>query len=341
MSDRPNIRPHPSSPGMSLADIYYIIFRHKWKILAISGMGIVLALLLPLIWQLPYQSEAKLFIRYVLESKSPGQVGTGANDARVKSPDERGENVINTELEILTSLDLAQQVADTVGPQKILAKVGGGSDKYTAAAVIHKNLTAEVPKKSNVIRMLFQHPDPDVVQPVLNQLIDAYLKKHAEIHRSVGVFDDFLTQETDQLRSRLVQTEDELRKAKAKAGVFSLDDSKKVFTEQNSKIQQAIFDAEAELAERKAAVNALANLLHTTVPSIGASVSPASSTTSTAAVDTAALLVNSSTNNVPALVETNGAVQTNAALVFSMPPAARRPANNLADSQKTNTNTNA
>src|SRR5205823_2688689 len=99
------------------------------------------------------------------------------------------------------------------------------------------------------------------------------------------------------------QTEDELRKAKTKAGVFSLDDSKKVFTEQNSKIQQAIFEAEAELAERQAAVNALANLLHTTVPTIGSSnILPASSTAPAGAVDAAALLVNSSTNNVPALV---------------------------------------
>ena len=71
------------------------------------------------------------------------------------------------------------------------------------------------------------------------------------------------------MRSRLVQTEEELRNAKAKAGVFSIDDTKKVFTEENSKIQQAIFDAEAELAERQASVAALTSLLHTpgTLPS--------------------------------------------------------------------------
>lgn len=246
---------------MSLADIYFVIFRHKWKILIIGGSGILLALLLPLVWRLPYQSEAKLLIKYVLDSKSPGQVGV--NDSRFKSPDEGGENIINTELEILTSLDLAQHVADSIGPQKILAKAGGGNDKFIAAALIHKNLLVEVPKKSNVIRVVFQHPDPEVVQPVLAALIDNYLQAHSEIHRSVGVFDDFLSQETDQLRSRLVQTEDELRKAKAKAGILSLEDTKKVYTEQSSKIQEAIFEAEADLAERQASVNELAKLLHT------------------------------------------------------------------------------
>src|SRR5207247_7499943 len=109
---------------------------------------------------------------------------------------------------------------DAVGPQKILAKAGGGSDKYAAAAFIHKSLLADVPKKSNVIRIVLQHPDPDVAQPILSQLVDTYRKKHAEIHRSVGVFDDFLTQETDLLRSRLVQNEDDVKKAQTKAGDF-------------------------------------------------------------------------------------------------------------------------
>src|ERR1041385_8255830 len=264
MTDKPLVRPHPPSGiSLSLGDIYHILFRHKWKITAISAAGLLIALLLPVVWHLPYQSEAKLFIRYVPETKSPGQIG--ANDARVKSPDERGETIINTELEILTSVDIAQQVADAIGPQKLLAKAGGGNDRNIAAAMIHLNLLAEVPKKSSVIRIVFQHPNPEIVQSVLDQVIKTYRSKHAEIHR-VGVFDDFLTQETDQLKSRLAGTEEDLRKAKAKAGVLSLEDSKKVFTEQNSKIQQQIFDAEAELAERKAAVNELSKLLHAPVP---------------------------------------------------------------------------
>jgi len=78
-------------------------------------------------------------------------------------------------------------------------------------------------------------------------VIDDYFKKHAEIHRAAGTSDDFLTQETDQLRSKLAQTEQELRKAKNKAGVISLDDSRKAYTEQIAKIRQEIFDAEAQL----------------------------------------------------------------------------------------------
>ena len=127
MTQRPPSRPHPA-PGLTLADIYFVLFRHKWKILIIASTGILISMLLPLVWRLPYQSEAKLFIKYVLESKTPGQLGANGT-----SMDERSENVINTELEILTSLDLAQQVAESVTPQKILAKLGGGNDKNAAS----------------------------------------------------------------------------------------------------------------------------------------------------------------------------------------------------------------
>src|SRR4051794_23767342 len=110
----------PPSPGITLGDIYYVLFRHKWKIISVSAIGLIIALALPSLISRPYQSQAKILIRYVVESKSPGQVSGG--DSRVKSPDEGGASIMNSEIEILTSRDLAQQVADIVGPEKILGK---------------------------------------------------------------------------------------------------------------------------------------------------------------------------------------------------------------------------
>jgi succinoglycan biosynthesis transport protein ExoP len=258
MTDRPPNRTQtPAGINLSLGDVYHIIFRHQRKILMILGAGVIVSLLLPVIEKVPYASEAKLYIRYVLESSSPT---ADAHDPRIKSPDTRGESIINTELEILTSLDLAQQVADTIGPEKILGS--GERDRFNAGAVVCKNLTAEVPKNSSVIRLTFKHPNREIVQPVLQQVIDLYLKKHTEIH-AVGAFDDILAQETEQLRADLAKTERDLTRAKTNLGFYaSLEDAKKYQGEQIARIRQAISDAEADLAERKAAVNELATLLH-------------------------------------------------------------------------------
>jgi uncharacterized protein involved in exopolysaccharide biosynthesis/Mrp family chromosome partitioning ATPase len=242
---------------MTLGDIYYVLFRHKWKIILCSVAGLVAAVTLYVLNPPPYQSEAELFIRYVLESRSPNPTVDGP---KMISPDDQGQTIINSEIEILRSLDSAQHVADAIGPEKILAKAGGGKDRIQAAALVRKNLTVQVPIKSSVIRIVFQHPDAGIVQPVLNGLIDSYLKKHAEVHQSPGTSDDFLTQQTDQLRSRLSQTDQELRKARNKAGVISLEDTKKAYTEQIAKIRQDLFAAEAELAERRAALQEVQKL---------------------------------------------------------------------------------
>ena len=256
-------------PSISLGDIYYVLFRHKWKIIVCGFVGLAAAFALYKLHPPPYQSEAKLFVRYVTEGKSLGPPG---DDSKTISP-QRGDTIINSELQILTSLDLAKQVAATVGPDRILGRTGVENAATAASIALNKNLTVEVPPSSNVIRVVYQNQDPTVVQPVLAAIIDAYFKKHIEIHEAVGIVGDFLTQETDQLRARLAQTEEELRKARTKAGIVSVDDSMKSYTEQMARIRQAILEAEAEAAERAAVYQEVAK--HPPGPTQAASPLPA------------------------------------------------------------------
>jgi len=243
-------RPH--APMLTLGDIYYILFRHKWKIAVISSLGLIIGLAVPFVWPHVYTSEAKLLIKYVLDSRAPSDPG---DTAHVSLPDAAGRNIINTELQILTSMDLAQEVATNVGADKIVGKTN--ANVLVAAAIIHNHLLVEVPNNSDVIRITYTHSDPVVVQTVLQQVIGTYLENHAEIHRPGGVYDEFLTQETDNLRSRLTRTEDALRSAKTNLGILSLDDAEKLYSDKIAKIQQDIDDSRAALAEHQAAVDEL------------------------------------------------------------------------------------
>ena len=241
----------PQASGLNLADIYYILFRHKWKIVLLSVAGFLAAAGVYFTAPASYTSEAKLFIRYIVESRLPSGI---PGDQQIKTLDTGGANIISSEIEIIKSLDLAAQVAEAIGPEKILGKGSTETNKYAAAFVLQKGLTVEVLPNSDILRIVFQHPDREIVQPVLSQLIEAYRGKHVEIHRSVGAFDDVLTQQTDALRSQLGQTEQELRRAKTNAGVMSIEDSKKAYTEELSKIRQELFNTQAELAGREAAL---------------------------------------------------------------------------------------
>jgi uncharacterized protein involved in exopolysaccharide biosynthesis/Mrp family chromosome partitioning ATPase len=261
MPDRPPIPP-PPTPGLSLSDIYYVLFRHKWKILIISGMGLIAACLLPIVWHRPYISEAKLLIRYVLDNRS--LVASAPNDPKVKTPDERGENIINTELEILTSMDLIQNVVDKLYTTNMTKLGGDGS--YEVAARVRKGLLPDVPKKSNVIRLIFQYPDPEMAQTVLAKLIETYKDRHVEIHEAGSVFKEKLDRDAGMADGELKAAEAKLLETKSNYNIVSLEDTKKAFTEQLGKVQLAILEAESELAERKASVIELTQLLHPGAP---------------------------------------------------------------------------
>ena len=110
---------------MNLDAIYFMLFRQKWKIVGCSAAGVLLAITIWVTKPPLYSSETELLIRYVVDSKLPQGPG---NDSQIKVPDLRGENIMNSEVRILTSLDLAKDVVNVVGAEKILAKAGGGND---------------------------------------------------------------------------------------------------------------------------------------------------------------------------------------------------------------------
>jgi uncharacterized protein involved in exopolysaccharide biosynthesis/Mrp family chromosome partitioning ATPase len=276
------------SASISANDIFYVLFRHKWKILICTVLGLGSAVAWYYLKPPPFESEAMLFIRYVTESSAPGLPGAGEPKNISLADLDRGATVLNTEVDILNSLDIANQVADAVGPDKILTKVKNPKerDHDHAAAAVAGNLIVEPLTKSSVIHLTYKNADPAVVQPVLTAVVEAYYKKHLEVHRQAGAIGDFLSQETDQLRARLQQTEDELRKEKDKAGIISLDDSKKAFSEQEARLQQDIFAANAELAERSARYDELVKHMPSAPKTVATKEGPAEAAVTSADLNT-------------------------------------------------------
>ena len=76
--------------GLNLADIYYILFRHKWKIILFSAAGFLAAAVVYLAQPASYRSEAALFIRYIVESRVPSGI---AGDSQTKTLDTEGAKV--------------------------------------------------------------------------------------------------------------------------------------------------------------------------------------------------------------------------------------------------------
>src|SRR6266480_4645297 len=263
---------HPS--GLKLGDILFALFKRKKTIIAWAVVGIIAAAAVYFLYPPSYESQAKLLVRYVTERSAVDPID--AEKAAAASNNE-ADRVMGAEMEILTSWDLAMQVAQAIGPQRLLPSPqdlvsrvaraiglkgllppsGASATESDAAGAVSSGLKVVSSKGSNIILVSYKNRDPQIATLVLQELLSRYFVKHLEVHRSAGAF-DFVTQQTDQVRARLNQTEDSLKSLRDKTGIVSLKDGSEAITTGALKIQEDLNVAEAELAEHQALVKQMA-----------------------------------------------------------------------------------
>src|SRR2546423_529614 len=247
----PEHRTEPEPSNLNLSNILRAIFKWKRTILGFTIFGIVAAAGIYFFYPAVYESDARLLVRSVLERSGYDPVD-GLSGQSKSGTGITYDGVIAAEVYILTSWDLSVQVAEALGPNRVLPDTKAPS-VVAAAAVINSGLATTTAKGSNIIGVSYQNPKPGVATTVLNELISRYFTKHLEVHRSAGAF-DFVSQQSDQIRARLNQTEDAVKALKAKAGVISLKDSMDSFSAQSSHLEDQIRAAENDVAEEQAKV---------------------------------------------------------------------------------------
>src|SRR5215472_3597567 len=217
-------QPQHHRSGM-LSDILFALFRRKWIIVLCTLLGIAAAAAFFVLYPPAYQSNAKLLVRYVLERNGVDSIDNTTKPNQASSSSGTGrttDTVIDAEVQILTSWDLASQVAEAIGPKRL-----GASSNAEAAGSIVSGLQVAASKGSDVIAVSYTNSDPHLARLVLQELLSRYFVKHLEVHRSADAF-DFVTQQTDQVRARLNQTEDTLKSLRDKTGIVSLKDGSTV-----------------------------------------------------------------------------------------------------------------
>src|SRR5437867_8661801 len=247
---RREMHQHPQHSGINLNDIFFALFKRKWTILLCAAVGMLAAAAFYFLYPPVYESQAKLLVRYVLERSGVDPIEAEKAGAAAGTEADR---VIGAEIEILTSWDLAVQVAHAIGPKQLLPRSGEAATESNAASTISSGLSVIPNKGSNIILVSYKNRDPQIATLVLQELLSRYFVKHLEVHRSAGAF-DFVTQQTDQVRARLNQTEDTLKSLKEKTGIASLKEGSAALTTEAAKTQEQINGAEADLAEQQALV---------------------------------------------------------------------------------------
>ncbi|MCW1922890.1 Wzz/FepE/Etk N-terminal domain-containing protein [Luteolibacter arcticus] len=266
--------PTPSKGGLGLQDILFVLFKHKWKILFLGLLGLGAAAGVYTTQKPLYESHSRILVKHVIQ-----RGGTDGIDSQVDAGGRSGEQVINTEMVILRSGDLAAEVAQSVGVERLVPNSLGQSALTDAANVVQGGLEiAPESRGSNVLLLTYRHPDPELARDVLESVIKRYPERHLEIHRSVGAFDS-VSKQANVVREKLHKTEQELNKLKADSGIISVHEQSLSLSTQRDKTQGDIVGAEAELAAQSSKVDSLEKKLSgqgaTTEAPQGASPRPA------------------------------------------------------------------
>lgn len=232
-------------PG-STRDILTMLFKQKKKII-ITFFAVVIVITLGTFLISPtYEASSSLLVKFGREYLYTPEVG----DGRPMSMATSQEELLNSEVQILTNRDLIEKVIGALGVSTLypsLPAFKGVSGSDAAVKEFRKNLVVEPAKKSNVIQVSFQHGNPACAARAVNLLVDFFRDKHLQIY--AGTPSAFLSQQLADYRAKLKESEDKLEAFKQEHRIYVLDDQRASLLTQRSEVDKTDRDVEGRIAE--------------------------------------------------------------------------------------------
>lgn len=221
-----------TSPG-GLRDFLYVLFKHRKQIVFIFAAIVVVTAIVSFIITPVYESNANLLVKIGREYAPKSDVGSDARNYMVVNQQE----IINSEIQILTSLELYEKVVGAMGIATLYPKIARDppervSPRDAAVEEFADNVGVEDIRRSNVISVSFQHPDPDTAQLALEQLIGFYKEKRLEVFSSPDP--SALERQLAVYQERLAQSENDLEAFKQQGEVYSLDEQRSLLLNQRT-----------------------------------------------------------------------------------------------------------
>jgi uncharacterized protein involved in exopolysaccharide biosynthesis len=242
---------------MNLHDFLIMIFKHKEKILTITFVMIAIVAGWILTSKPIYQAKTTLLVKPWKEDAPRPVMGESRNSNSYLTLSQ--EEMINTEIQILTGRELAEKVICSLQIQTIypkLAKIGIKKISPMDAAVeaFGKNLKIAGVRKSNVITVSFQHNDPKIAAKALNMLVEAFKDKHLALHSDPQ--SSFISTQLTTFENKLKDSEKELQSFQQASRVFSLEEQRTLLLKQRSDLDTAYKVARNNISELRNKISA-------------------------------------------------------------------------------------
>ncbi|MGD0236687.1 MAG: GumC family protein [Syntrophorhabdales bacterium] len=225
----------------TLRDFLAILFKHKTKILVVFFSVVITVTVGSFLLSPTYEAKSSVLVKFGRENLYRPEVGDKGAIISVGQPNQ--EEILNSEIEILTNRDLMDKVITTIGVEKLYPDLigktyrNGVTPKDVAIIQFGKKLSVEAVKKSNVINVSFQHKDPHLAAQVVNLLLDSFKEKHLQVYSDPK--SSFLEEQLGEYSQKLKTSEDTLQTFKQTQGVYSLDEQRNLLLKQRMELDTA------------------------------------------------------------------------------------------------------
>jgi uncharacterized protein involved in exopolysaccharide biosynthesis len=246
-------------------ELFSILFKEKLKLVLVFVVLCVAVIGYSFILTPYYEATTRLLVKTGPEFQT--QSDTNAPVASV--PSSTKLEIVNSELQILTSRDLVAAVIDKIGADKLYP---GTASTDAAIRKFEADFKAAAVEQADVIDASYRNANRALAIAALNEVVAIYQQKHAEMFADPRY--GFLKEQTQQYGDQLdaiTKKEADLRTEKS---LFDIDAQRAKLLEDRASASSIVNQLKSQSIDAHQRIDFLTNRLKTTPALIPAGVSP-------------------------------------------------------------------
>ena len=241
-----------------MRELAAILFRQREIFVGVAGMVLVLAVIYAFAGT-TYRAQVRVLVR---RGRADPPVTAQPNAPPDFSRVEVTEEELNSEVELLKDDDVLRRVveANDLAAHDWLRWLRPHEEQAAglerAAKRLARRLDVEPIKKSNLIAVSYDAPDPQMAAHVLQSLASVYLEKHMEVHRPRGQL-HFFDQQTAESRRQLEEAKKKLVEFTMGRGVVMAAQQRDAALQRVDELEASSQQTQTEMSETEHRVQEL------------------------------------------------------------------------------------
>ncbi len=242
--------PTDAANTVTLRDLAAILARRKWQILITFFLVVASVVAGTLLMPKQYQTRMKVLVKNERADMIVSADRNGGSGYR----GEVSEAQINSEIELLTSNNLLQEVVTKCKLDQLESTSEAVAAERQPVTVekalrrLHHDLKITPVRKADIIQVEYAATDPHRAVAVLAQLSDSYLVAHLRVHGTPGTY-EFFKGQAERYQRELLGAESKLAAFRQSENIVMLAQQKDTMLQKVSQADSGLMEAEAGIAE--------------------------------------------------------------------------------------------